>query len=165
MASAYILKKLNLNQNIMDPTTAQILVSLATNYFTQFTAPTIQNFFQRVFQIKPALENDLKNAKTNADFEKVFNEAVGVIDAHAGTGSIDVDQSFLNALRGIRFDHQNGYVNISGSRIHAPLLQTGGTGNGQTEISGSVLKSRGTQIDVGKNAQIKITGNAQIRQS
>ncbi|HBB37856.1 MAG: hypothetical protein UV82_C0005G0005 [Candidatus Magasanikbacteria bacterium GW2011_GWD2_43_18] len=165
MASAQILQKLNLNQNIMDPTTAQILVSLATNYFTHFTAPTIQKLFQRVFQLKPDLENVLKNAKTNEDFEKVFREAVGVIDAQAGSGSIEVDNNFLEALRGIRFDHQNGYVNISGSRIHAPLLQTGGTGIGQTEISSSVLKSRGTQINVEKNALIKITGNAQIRQS
>jgi len=149
----------------MDPTTIQILMSLATNYFSQFTAPTIQNFFKKVFQTRPALEIDLKNAKTNEDFEKVFHEAVGIIDAQAGTGSIEVDQGFLEALRGIRFDHQDGFVTIAESRIHAPLLQTGGTGIGQTEINGSVLRSQGTQMSIGKNAKIKISGNAQIRQS
>lgn len=149
----------------MDPTTSQILLSLATNYFTSFTAPTIQNFFQKVFQIKPTLEEQLKNAKNNEDFEKVFRDAVGVIDAQAGIGTLEVDKTLLEALRGIRFDHQNGFITIAGSRIHAPMLRTGGTGSGQTEIINSVLKSRGTQINVGKGASIKITGNARIDQS
>lgn len=149
----------------MDPITSQILVSLATNYFTNFTAPVIQNLFQTVFQIRPALENELKEAKTTQDFERIFREAVGVIDAQAGTGSISVDSTFLEALRGIRFDHQNGSVTIAGSRVHAPILRTGGTGNGQTVITDSVLKSQGTQIDIGKGASIQITGNARIDQN
>lgn len=71
----------------------------------------------------------------------------------------------MDALRGIRFDHENGIVIIQGSTLKAPKLQTGGTGRGETNISGSNLKSQGTEIKIGKNAKIVIKGNAQIKQS
>lgn len=149
----------------MDAQTLSVLLGIATNYFTDFTTPVIQNFFAKVFQIKPSLEADLKNAKTSHDFEKVFKDAVGVIDGQAGIGSIQVDHSFLLALRGIRFDHQNGLVTIFRSKLEAPILQTGGTGSGETKITDSTLKSQGTEIKIGNLAQIRVTGNAQVRQS
>jgi len=149
----------------MDPTTTAIITSLATNYFTHFSAPAIESFFKKVFNIKPSLENDLKKASKPEDFERIFNEAVGVIDAQANTGTIEVDKTFLEALRGIRFDHQHGQVNINGSIIQAPILQTGGTGSGRTEIFESNLKSNGTEIKMGKGCGIIMNGNAQIRQN
>lgn len=149
----------------MDPLTASIIASLATNYFTQFTAPVIEGFFAAAFERKPSLEVDLRNARTPQDFDRVFREAVGVIDAAAGDGSISVDGAFLSALRGIRFDHQHGTVTILGSTLSAPILQTGGSDAGVTTISAATLKSQGTAMQVGKGASIVITGNASIRQS
>jgi hypothetical protein len=151
----------------MDPITVQIITSLATSYFVQFTAPTVEKFFRTVFKLKPSLENRLRSARTTKDIEHVFREAVGVIDANAGIGSIEVDSSLLEAIRGIRFNHANGVVTIMGSTITAPVLVTGGEeeAKGQTDISGTELKSKGTSIKVGKNASIKMKGNGKIIQS
>ena len=90
-----------------------------------------------------------------------------MIDAAAGSGAIDIDSTFLSALRGIRFDHQHGMVTILGSTVSAPILQTGGTAgsSGVTHIAGSVLKSQGTEIRVGQGASIRMTGGASIRQT
>lgn len=150
----------------MDTSTIQLLQGLATGYFTGFTVPVIQKFFSTAFQFRPSLENDLRNAKSINDFEKVFNEAVGVIDAQAGNGFISIDGGFLNAIRGIRFDHNNGTVFINGSTIKAPILQTGGTnGIGQTTITNANLNSQGTEIQIGSGASIIMTGGASIRQN
>lgn len=149
----------------MDPITIAVITSLATGYFVNFSTPVVKKFFEKVIALRPSLEQDLKSAKTSQDFDRIFQEAVGVIDATAGSGSIDIDQSFLEAVRGMRFDHQNGIVTIQGSKLKAPILQTGGTGKGETTISGTTMESQGTKIDVGGNAQIKIKGNAQIQQS
>jgi hypothetical protein len=151
----------------MDPITANIIANLATNYFTAFTAPVVGRFFTEVFRKNPALEEELQRAKTHQDFERVFREAVGVIDAAAATGEINIDSTFLSALRGIRFDHQNGTVTILGSKISAPILQMGGSfgASGVTHISGSTLKSQGAEIRVGQGASIRISGGASIRQS
>jgi len=149
----------------MEPITLTILTSLGASYLANFTTPTIQKFFAKAFALDPTLESKLQNAKTSQDFESVFSEAVGVIDARAADAEIEVDGGLLEALRGIRFDHENGTVSISGSTISAPILETGGTGTGTTHITDSELKSRGTGIKVGKGASIKITGNAGIRQS
>lgn len=149
----------------MDPITLNILTGLAVNYFADFTAPVVKSFFTRAFSIDPSLEQKLKEARSTTDFEEIFKEAVGLIDAEAGTGEVNVDRAFLEALRGIRFDHENGGVIIKSSQMRAPVLQVGGTGNGQTKITGSVLKAGGSQFHIGQNAEIKITGNAQIRMS
>jgi hypothetical protein len=151
----------------MDPIITQIITSLATSYFAQFTAPIVEKFFRTAFKLKPDLENRLRSVQTTKDIEHIFREAVGVIDAHAGVGSIEVDSTLLEAIRGIRFNHANGLVTISGSTISAPVLVTGGGvgAKGQTNISGTELTSKGTSIKVGKNASIKITGNAKIIQS
>ena len=146
----------------MDEITQQILINLVTGYVTKVS---LINFFKKPFQKKPKLENDLKTAKTPADFEKVFQEAIGIIDALSGSGSIEVDSDILEAVRGIRFDHQNGKVEIVGSTLSAPLLQTGGIGEGQTEIVNSTLKSKGTKISMCGNGKIMIKGDAQIKQS
>ena len=51
--------------------------------------------------------------------------------------------------------------------ITAPRLVTGGGdgATGTTKISGTKMKSRGTEIDVGENASIEIYGNASIEQN
>ena len=151
----------------MDPITVSIITGLATNYFSHFTAPAVQKFFQTAFQKKPSLENDLKQAKSPDEFVRIFREAAGVIDAAAGSGAIAIDGALLEAARGARFDHQHGTVEIGGSAIQAPILQTGGTAgaSGSTHITDSSLKSGGTRIDIGKGASIRMTGGASIKQN
>lgn len=150
----------------MDPITASIVTGLATSYFVEFTAPTVKDFFAKAIALRPQLEDKLQAARTPVDFEAVFREATGVIDAAAGSGSIRVDGAFLTAMRGIRFDHQNGIVAIAGSVVKAQILQTGGSGLGQTTVGGGTsLQSQGTRIDIGHGAAIVISGNASIRQT
>lgn len=130
--------------------------------------PVIQSFFDEAFRRKPSLEDELKKAVSTADFERVFREAVDVIHAGAGSGSIAVDSAFLSAVRGIRFDHQHGTVTIQGTTMTAPLIQTGGTAGsrGVTKLgANTALNSGGTSIQIGEDCSITISGNASIRQS
>lgn len=150
----------------MDPVTLGIVTWLATTVFKAFAQSTVEAFFKEAFAQRPKLEVDLTNARSWPEFEKVFAEAAGVIDAAAGSGAINVDTGFVEALRGIRFDHQNGQVVLRGTVLKAPIIETGGQGTGRTQISGgSDLQSAGTRIHVGQGAQITMTGNAKIRQS
>lgn len=151
----------------MEPVTLGILGGLGASYLANFTTPAIQSFFGKVFQIKPELEDSFKKASTPQDIEQIFRDAVGVIDAAAGQGQLDIDGAILEAIRGIRFDHQNGTVNILGTTMKADVLVTGGSfgSTGETTIQQTEMKSKGTQITVSGNAQIKISGNASIKQS
>ena len=152
----------------MDPITAQIIASLGSSYFVHFTAPIVERFFSTIFRLKPDLENRLRSAVTTEDIDQIFREAIGIIDANAGVGTIEVDRALVEAIRGIRFDHASGIVTISGSTISAPVLVTGGGSGatGQTDIGGGTeMKSKGTSIKIGENASIKISGNAQIKQT
>lgn len=57
---------------------------------------------------------------------------------------------------------------LNGTTLSAPVLVTGGHAGatGETIIHGGTeMYSRGTRIHVGKGAQIRISGNAQIRQT
>jgi hypothetical protein len=143
----------------------EIILGLATNYLANYTQKDVEDIFRKAIGLKPKIKDELLAAKTNQDIEKIFKDAVGVIDAQAGSGDIAVNQNVLTAIRGIRFDHQNGTVTISGSTIKAPVLQTGGSGNGQTTITGTNLKSAGTEIQLGAGASIVMTGNAKITQT
>ena len=139
------------------------IMSVLANYVSALSLPVVQEIFNTAFKIEPSIASDFKNIKSISDFEDVFRKAVGVIDATAGTGTILIDKSFLEAMNGIKIDHENGKVNISGSKLNAPKLQVGGTGSGNTEITGSVLRGGGASVNVGSGAQIKISGGAQIR--
>ena len=152
----------------MEPITTAIVIKLAADFFADYTASSVKNLFEEVFKRKPSLENDLKNATTTADFERIFREAVDVIDAAAGTGNINVDGGFLTALRGIQFNHQNGKVTIQGTTLEAPIIFTGGKSGstGTTHISENTsLRSSGTRIEVGENCSIRMSGNSSIKQS
>ncbi|MGB4291538.1 MAG: hypothetical protein WBJ37_01480 [Bacteroidales bacterium] len=151
----------------MDPITIGIIGSLGASYLANFTSPVIKDFFDKVIKKRPDLEVLLQTANTPQEIERVFSEALGVLDASAGTGSIEVDNALVEAIRGIRFDHSNGTVIINGTRMKAPILVTGGSqgSKGETTIQGTEMESQGTKIVVGGNAQIKITGNAQIKQN
>ena len=107
--------------------------------------------------------------KSNSkDVELVFKEAIGVIDANADKGNITVDGGLLEALRGIRFDHAHGTVNISNTEVKSEVLVTGGSASstGTTTIKdNTILKTKGTSISVGNGCSITMTGGATITQT
>lgn len=151
---------------MMDPVTAAVLTSVATGYFVNFTTPTVKRLFEKAFAFDPSLEEELKQAETPQDFEEVLNRVVGTIDASAGTGNVKVNGALMEAMRGIRFDHQDGTVTIDGATLQAPRLYTGGKGKGKTSIgSDSALHSEGTSIQIGQGAFIEISGDASITQN
>ena len=146
----------------------QFLASVAVSYFTAYSRPAIEKLFRTAFNLKPEIEKQADEATSSQDVEALFQEVVGVIDAHASRGTIDIDKVLLSALRRIRFDHEAGSVTISGSTLSAPVLVTGGgkiaTGK-RTIRDNTTLKSAGTQIDIGQGASIEMTGGAQIIQN
>jgi hypothetical protein len=151
----------------MDPVTL-FATSVAGSMLANFGTAAVERFFRKAAELKPSLKAEIQSAQTSQDLERIFSEAVGVIDANAGTGSVDIDGALLEAIRGARFDHAHGTVDIANSRVSAPVLVTGGGigATGQTLVGGNTsLKSQGTEIKVGKGASIKITGNASIKQT
>ena len=152
----------------MDPVTQSTVQSIAAGYFTHYSAKAVESIFRNVLQRAPELEGRVRSVESTHDIESLFRDSAGVIDTHAGEGVIQVDRSLLEAIRGIRFDHQSGLGTINRSTISAPVLVTGGGAGatGETEVGGGTeLKSKGTSIRVDKGASIKIRGNASIRQN
>lgn len=152
----------------MDAATAAALTNIACGVLANFSTDAVKAFFSKAIGFKPSLEQAIQQARTSKEIELIFKEAVGVIDASAGTGSIGIDRALIEAIRGIRFDHEHGVVHISGSTIQAPVLVTGGgiTATGKTTVGGNtILKSEGTSISVGSGCSIVMTGGAKITQS
>ncbi len=152
----------------MDPITTSIVTGIASGILANFSTDAVKHLFGTVFSIQPELEDKLKAVKTSVDIETIFHEAVGVIDAHADHGSINIDGGLLEALRGIRFDHAHGIVNIAGATLKSQVLVTGGSADstGQTTIGGNTqLNSQGTSIQVGEGCSIVMTGGASIKQT
>ena len=97
---------------------------------------TLTSLFQDVAKQRPDLERAGKNAMVSGNVreaERVFEEAVGVIVAHAATGSINIDEATLTALKGIRFDHEQGRIDIGNSTVAADVLVTGGSPKGHQD--------------------------------
>jgi hypothetical protein len=150
----------------MDANFLNFLISLAAGVGTNLTSVAASHLLKRVIDRRPDLEQGLIHPASSAEFERALGEAAGVLEALAGSGSISIDGSLVTALRSARFDHQHGKIRIGDSLISAPMLETGGSGSGSTEIAGNTeLRSAGTSIRVGSGASIKITGNAGIKQT
>ena len=97
---------------------------------------TLTSLFQDVAKQRPDLERAGKNAMVSGNVreaERVFEEAVGVIVARAATGSINIDEATLTALKGIRFDHEQGRIDIGNSTVAADVLVTGGSPKGHKD--------------------------------
>jgi len=152
----------------MDSVTTSIVMGWASGILANFSTDAVKQFFTTVFREKPELEKKLENVSSITDVELIFREAVGVIDACAVKGSINIDGGLLEALRGIRFDHAHGTVNISGTTMKAPVLVTGGgVGASGTTVVGenTEMRSKGTSIKLGKGCSIKMTGGSNIKQT
>ncbi len=150
----------------MDANVLNFLVSFGSGVAANLSTAGLTSLFQKVFTSRPDLERRLASPASPADFEAALGDIAGVLDAFAGTGAISIDGALVQALRSAQFDHQAGTVSIGNAKVSAPILQTGGTGPGQTVIGGNTeLRSAGTSIQVGQGASIVITGNAGIKQS
>ena len=144
-----------------------VIGEIASKYLENYQIDSVKELFNQLISWKPSFRNTLLNVKTNEDVENVFKEATGILNIYAGTGSVKLNNAIVNAIKSAGFNHADGTITIDGSTISAPRLVTGGGdgATGTTKISGSKLKSRGTEIDVGSNASIEITGNASIEQN
>ncbi len=150
----------------MDSNLLNFLLSFGSGVAANLTTTALQAAFQKVLASRPEIEAKLSAPQSPTDFQEALGDLAGALEALAGSGSIAIDGSVITALREARFDHQSGKVTIGNSLVNAPLLQTGGTGSGQTVIGGNTeLKSAGTSIKVGHGASIVITGNAGVKQS
>ena len=152
----------------MDPITTSIVTGIASGIFANFSTDAVKHFFTSAVSIKPDLVEKLQSAKTPYDIEKIFHEAIDVIDAAAGSGDITIDGGLLEAVRGIRFDHAHGTVNIAGTTIKSEVLVTGGSSSatGKTVIGGNTqMNSQGTSIKLGEGCSIVMTGGASIKQT
>jgi hypothetical protein len=150
----------------MDANVLNLLIGLGVGVGANITTATASGIFRKVFGQRPDLEKRLAQPSSPSDLEGALSELSGVLQALAGSGAITIDGAFVTALRSAHFDHQNGRIHIGNAVISAPYLQTGGTGTGQTVVSGNTeLKTQGTSIKVGQGASITITGNAGIKQS
>ena len=133
-----------------------------------FATESITAFFKTAVKLRPSIAEKMQTASSRQDVEQIFRETVDVIDAQAGTGAISIDGELLTAVRGIRCNHAHGTVRIGDSTVKAPVLVTGGQSGatGTTIVeSNSYLKSNGTQITVPEHGQMKISGDAQIKQT
>jgi hypothetical protein len=154
-------KEMHVDANVIN-----FLVSFGSGVAANLTTSALQALFTKVLSSRPDIEKRLSSPSSAAEFQAALGDLAGTLEAAAGSGSIAVDGSIIRALKSARFDHQSGMVSIGNSVIAAPLLQTGGTGPGQTVIGGNTeLRSAGTSIQVGQGAGIVITGNAGIKQS
>ncbi len=150
----------------MDTNVLNFLISLCAGLGANLTTSAVEAVFQKVFASRPDLEHRFSSLSSPADFQSALKEVAGVLEALAGSGSISIDGALVQALRLARFDHQSGTVSIGNARVVAPLLETGGTGPGRTEIGGNTeLRSAGTSIQISQGASITIIGNAGIKQS
>ncbi len=150
----------------MEEFIASIVSSIATKYLSKYSEAAVTRFFDWAIEKKPQIKELLLRAKTPKDVENIFNEAIGVLDANAGTGTIGIDKALITAMRSAKFNHANGKVTIDNSIISAPRLRTGGEkgAKGKTIIEDSDLRSKGTRI-TGKGYRIEITGDANIDQN
>ena len=147
---------------MIDP---NILKEILIAYGVEATFPLIKKTFNEAFKIKPELEKSLEVVKSKDEFEKVFNEARGIIEASAGLGSIDINNSELKAIREIKFNHEDGKVDIQNSQLFSEKIQMGGKGNGKTTVIDSISRTPNTQMKIsGPGAKFEIKGNAQFKQ-
>lgn len=150
----------------MDANVLNFLINFGAGVGANLSSATITTAAQKIFGARPDIERRLSQSSSPADFQAALGELAGVLEAFARTGAISINDAFISALRSAHFDHQSGTVTIGNTRVSAPVLQTGGSGSGQTVIGGNTeLRSAGTSIQIGHGASIVITGNAGIRQT
>ena len=94
-----------------------------------------------------------------------ITDAIGQIKLLADTGSIKIKGTLLEALDKITVNSQQGFILIDGTKITASQIRLSSEIGGVTILTDTVSETKGTKIDIGKGAQIKIEGNARIDQN
>lgn len=145
---------------------------IVTGFLTGVLANIATDELKRVgrwLEVKhPSIVSKIMQATQPEDKEAVFQEIKNTIEAAAGTGSIEINNALLEAIRAVAFDHNSGAICIADSTVRAEKLETGGgtTATGRTTIGeNTTLQSQGTSIKTGTNSSITITGNAKINQT
>ena len=130
----------------------------------RYGPPAVEKLFRTAFKLRPGLGKRASEARTTADIEAIFREAVGVLDAHAATGSIDIDNVLLTAIRAIRFNHEDGTVAIECTTMKAPVIRIGGEpgATGTTKVTDTTLEAGGSKAVIEKGAAMGIDGGANI---
>ena len=152
---------------LMEEELGNFISDVLAKVLDKFEENQIRNAFQIAINRDPSLKESISNVQTTEDLEQIFKQVSGILDVYAGQGSIDIENSLINAIRCASFNHSDGTINIDGSVIQAPRLVTGGAdgATGTTTIKGTNLKSKGTEIRMGKNASIRMKGGARIVQN
>ena len=144
----------------------EAVAEIASKYLEKFQINSVKELFDGLVRLNPSFKETVLNAKDPKEVESIFKEITGILNADAGTGTISIDNALITAIQTAVFDHDQGTVTISNTKISAPKLITGGNSNatGETIIEDSTLESRGTKI-TGKGYKIKMTGGARIEQN
>lgn len=155
----------------MIPGLVEFGIAIAAHLTTDAAKAAVKASFAKLAESNTDLNTRViaaQSAHDNASLEALFKEAVGVLIAEADHGKITVDGATLTALRGIKFDHQHGTVEIGNAKVSAAVLATGGgvAATGKTTVgSNTILQSQGTAIHIGQGAAIVMTGGAKIVQN
>ncbi len=97
--------------------------------------------------------------------KKAIIDAIGQIKVLAGTGSIEIEGVLLEALNKITVNSQQGIITTGdGTVIKASQIRLSSETGGELTLTDTVSETNGTRIDIGKEAQIKIKGDAKIDQ-
>ena len=149
----------------MEDVITDIIKEIGEKYFPNFSIDSVLDTFRGLLKLKPELESLIRGARTPQDVEQIFEEISGIIEVDAGTGSIDIDNAIITAIRNATFNHSDGTVTINDSKIMAPILRIGGFdgASGTTNINAPDLRAKGSAIKGGKRTSIRIKGNAGIR--
>lgn len=147
------------------------LLGVLTGALGNLSADTIKALLVKVLVDRPEVKEPIDLLETPMSLDKVndlFSKMKGAIQASAATGKIELSHAYLNAISGIKLDHQKGQILVDGMEIEAPILVTGGSTGaiGSTFITGeTTMTSQGTSVKVSGRAKITITGDAQIIQN
>jgi len=124
--------------------------------------------YKKLKEEKPNIVEALSDDSVLDNDENRNKYIKSIMEFLSGYGIIDIDGAEINSLSNTTFNHETGEINISGTIVNAKSIITGG-GNGSTGKTtikeNSQFNTNGTSIKVGTGCSIKISGNAQIRQS
>ena len=124
--------------------------------------------YKLIKESRPDLVEAAEIAAAKGDDGGLRQALAGAIEVAAADGHVQIEGAHIAAVKSASFDHQTGTIVIGVTKIHAPVLVTGGGTNatGETRIGGgTVLSSAATSINMGAGASIRMTGNASIKQS
>ncbi len=144
----------------------QIIDLFTEHIFPSLSHAIVEKTFNYAIGQNSEIKNDLVSIKNSQDVENVIKKIKVVLEARAGDGGIEIDNTIIQALGGATFDHERGIVIIGNSKITAKVLVVGGSAgsSGETTIGRDTeMGSERAKMKTKGNAQVKIKGNASIK--